>query len=169
MLKKKGADGVTTHPIWCQICQTKHIDPKLDQERRQRIVLGSSTLAHLWKSNGFNSQSHIDFDCIIGEILKSSFTRYELLDICFLAEKELQIFYELFNGLFQRKTKQQKINKQGGNVFCYDNFCYGSSCHSMPTLLHGPHLTPSLLVQQQQKSGLIWKRAYMGALSDNIW
>lgn len=66
MLKKKGADGVTTHPIWCQICQTKHIDPKLDQERRQRIVLGSSTLAHLWKSNGFNSQSHIDFDCIIG-------------------------------------------------------------------------------------------------------
>ena len=74
MLKKKGADGVTKLPIWCQICQTKHIDPKLDQERRQRIVLGSSTLAHLWKSNGFNSPSHIDFDCIIGEILKSFFT-----------------------------------------------------------------------------------------------
>ena len=80
MLKKKGADGVTTLPIWCQICQTKHIDPKLDQKGRQRIVLGSSTLAHLWKSNGFNSQSHIDFDCIIGEIMKSSFTWYELHD-----------------------------------------------------------------------------------------
>ena len=77
MLKKKGADGVTTLPIWCQICQTKHIDPKLDQKGRQRIVLGSSTLAHLWKSNGFNSQSHIDFDCIIGEIMKSCFTWYE--------------------------------------------------------------------------------------------
>ena len=72
MLKKKGADGVTTHPIWCQICQIKHIDPKLDQKGRQRVVLGSSTLAHLWKSNGFNSQSHIDFDCIIGEIMTGS-------------------------------------------------------------------------------------------------
>ena len=94
MLKKKGADGVTTLPIWCQICQTKHIDPKLDQERRQRIVLGSSTLAHLWKSNGFNSQSHIDFDCIIGEIMKSSFTN------------ELQFFTKILTDCFYEKLEQ---------------------------------------------------------------
>ena len=93
MLKKKGADGVTTLPIWCQICQTKHIDPKLDQERRQRIVLGSSTLAHLWKSNGFNSPSHIDFDCIIGEIRRVSSHAQHM----FLTENELQIFYEFLN------------------------------------------------------------------------
>jgi len=66
MLKKKGADGKSTFPIWCQICQAKHIDPKLDKHGRHRIVLGSSTLAHLWKTKGFHSQYHIDFDCIIG-------------------------------------------------------------------------------------------------------
>ena len=100
MLKKKGADGVTKLPIWCQICQTKHIDPKLDQERRQRIVLGSSTLAHLWKSNGFNSPSHIDFDCIIGEIMKSFY---------FLAENELLNCNSL-TYCSEEKTKQYLEN-----------------------------------------------------------
>ena len=73
MLKKKGADGKSTFPIWCQICQAKHIDPKLDKQGRHRIVLGSSTLAHLWKTKGFHSQYHIDFDCIIGENMHKSF------------------------------------------------------------------------------------------------
>ena len=117
MLKKKGADGVTTHPIWCQICQIKHIDPKLDQKGRQRIVLGSSTLAHLWKSNGFNSQSHIDFDCIIGEILKSSFTRYELLDICFLAEKELKFFTNFLTYCFNEKQSNRKLTNKAEKSF----------------------------------------------------
>ena len=54
--------------IWCQICQKKHPDPKNDTKIRKKVVLGSSTLAHLWKTDGFkqNCDFHIDFDCIIG-------------------------------------------------------------------------------------------------------
>ena len=102
MLKKKGADGVTKLPIWCQICQTKHIDPKLDQERRQRIVLGSSTLAHLWKSNGFNSPSHIDFDCIIGEIMKSFYFFWRKMNCYF--------FTNSLTDCSEEKTKQYLEN-----------------------------------------------------------
>jgi len=62
----------------CKICsdevfQVCHPHIKNDgvttkkQEGRQKIVLGSSTLAHLWKSYAYNkSPFHIDFDCIIG-------------------------------------------------------------------------------------------------------
>ena len=54
--------------IWCQICQKKHADLKLDAKIRKKLVMGSSTLAHLWKSNGYkeNCDFHVDFDCIIG-------------------------------------------------------------------------------------------------------
>jgi len=54
-------------PIWCQICQKKHRDPKIDPNvGRLKVVLGSSTLAHLWKTEGYQNGFHIDFDCIIG-------------------------------------------------------------------------------------------------------
>ena len=67
MLKTKGANGHTSRPIWCQICQTKHSDPNLDLKARKKIVMGSSTLAHLWKCPDYrNPPFHIDFDCIIG-------------------------------------------------------------------------------------------------------
>ena len=67
MLKTKGANGHSTRPIWCQICQTKHSDPNLDLKSRKKIVMGSSTLAHLWKCPDYrNPPFHIDFDCIIG-------------------------------------------------------------------------------------------------------
>ena len=67
MLKTKGANGQTTRPIWCQICQTKHSDPNLELKSRKKIVMGSSTLAHLWKCPDYrNPPFHIDFDCIIG-------------------------------------------------------------------------------------------------------
>ena len=58
-------------PVWCQICFKKcqevsnfKIFPKI----RRKLVMGSSTLAHLWKSNGYkgNCDFHVDFDCIIG-------------------------------------------------------------------------------------------------------
>ena len=66
MLRKKGANGRTYAPIWCQICQKLHTDPQLDQISRKKLVLGSSTLAHLWKTKGYRSPFHVDFDCIIG-------------------------------------------------------------------------------------------------------
>jgi hypothetical protein len=51
---------------WCQICQNKHPDPKTLPGRR-KLVLGSSTLAHLWKTRGYkNAEFHVDFDFIIG-------------------------------------------------------------------------------------------------------
>lgn len=68
MLKKKGADGYRRDPIWCQICSAKHSDPLVKASNRRKIVLGSSTLAHLWKTEGYQRPPfHIDFDCIIGE------------------------------------------------------------------------------------------------------
>lgn len=50
---------------WCLICRQKH---PVKQEERMKVVLGSSTLAHLWKTRTFSSnlKCHIDFDCIIG-------------------------------------------------------------------------------------------------------
>lgn len=53
-------------PIWCQICRTKHTKPR-SKDERLKIVLGSSTLAHLWKTKGYERPPfHVDFDCIIG-------------------------------------------------------------------------------------------------------
>ena len=47
-------------PIWCQICQKKHWDPKIDPNiSRLKVVLGSSTLAHLWKTEGYQNGFHI--------------------------------------------------------------------------------------------------------------
>ena len=67
MLRNKGANGRNARPIWCQICQDKHPDPDLDRNSRKKVVMGSSTLAHLWKSKDYkNPPFHIDFDCIIG-------------------------------------------------------------------------------------------------------
>merc|ERR1719300_821069 len=51
---------------WCMICRIKH--PVIESKDRMKIVLGSSTLAHLWKTQTFaqNIRYHVDFDCIIG-------------------------------------------------------------------------------------------------------
>ena len=35
---------------------------------RINIVLGSSTLHNLWKERTYKPNSHIDFDCIIGNM-----------------------------------------------------------------------------------------------------
>lgn len=64
MLSKHGNAGIW--PVFCPICKCKHVDPKMNLEARQKIVLGSSTLAHLWQVKGYKSPFHIDFDCIIG-------------------------------------------------------------------------------------------------------
>ena len=51
---------------FCRICRVKH--PVIDPVQPLRVVLGSSTLAGLWKTRTFseNCDYHIDFDCIIG-------------------------------------------------------------------------------------------------------
>ena len=53
---------------WCMICRIKH--PVMEPKDRMKIVLGSSTLAHLWKTQTFaqNIRYHVDFDCIIGKL-----------------------------------------------------------------------------------------------------
>ena len=53
---------------WCLICRQKH-PVKDGPGERLKVVLGSSTLAHLWKTRTFseNLKCHIDFDCIIGK------------------------------------------------------------------------------------------------------
>ncbi len=81
MLRKTGADGQKSFPIWCHICQHKHPDPKVQPNKRLKLVLGSSTLAHLWKTKGFQDPPfHIDFDCIIGKFFKVSYRQsFELL------------------------------------------------------------------------------------------
>ena len=59
-------------PIWCQICQKKHWDPKVDPTiRRLKVVLGSSTLAHLWKTEGYQNGFHIG-KYTKGEIISKS-------------------------------------------------------------------------------------------------
>jgi len=62
LLDKKNRFGES----FCMICRQKH--PLVDHTQPFRVVLGSSTLAHLWKTRTFsqNCKYHIDFDCIIG-------------------------------------------------------------------------------------------------------
>ncbi len=56
--------------IFCPICFKKHSEKYSSGRERRKILMGSSTLHNLWRTDGFKRSHHnfhIDFDCIIGK------------------------------------------------------------------------------------------------------